>query len=109
MFFGSDLNSFFHVKKHEIGQKPGKHLISKMEVAMWACKASLFISQKLSKPTLLETNMAPETLGLEDEFLLGKASGQVLCEFWGVYPVKMNKKSFYSTNMHLKRDHLKAE
>ena len=29
--------------------------------------------------TILETNIAPKTLGLEDEFPFGKASGQVLC------------------------------
>ena len=29
--------------------------------------------------TLPETNLAPETLWLEDEFPLGKASWQVLC------------------------------
>ena len=28
--------------------------------------------------TILETNIAPQTLGLEDEFPFGKASGQVL-------------------------------
>ena len=29
--------------------------------------------------TVPETNIAPETLGLEDEFSFGKASWQVLC------------------------------
>ena len=32
-----------------------------------------------------ETNIAPETLGLEDEFPFGKASCQVLCSFWAVH------------------------
>ena len=31
------------------------------------------------KTTLPETNIAPETLGLEDEFPFGQASCQVLC------------------------------
>ena len=34
--------------------------------------------------TLPETNIARESLGLEDEFPFGKASWQVLCSFWGL-------------------------
>ena len=33
--------------------------------------------------TLPETIVAPETLGLENDFLSGKASWQVLCLFLG--------------------------
>ena len=34
--------------------------------------------------TLPETNIALESLGLEDEFSFAKASWQVLCQFQGV-------------------------
>ena len=53
-------------------------------------KTSLIAMKSYVLFTHPETNIAPETLGLEDEFPFGKASCQVLCLFLGVQPSPSN-------------------
>ena len=47
--------------------------------------SNLFLQNYKQDRASLKTKIVPETLGLEDEFHLGKASWQLLCSFfWGV-------------------------